>query len=199
MNVPELTGVVLAGGRGRRMGGADKGLVPLCGRPLIAHVLDALAPQVGEVLISANRNHEIYAAYGHRVIGDARAGYAGPLAGIASALRAARTPHVLFVPCDAPGLPADLGRRLVTALAEGGRAAAAHDGVRMQPLFAVLTRDLEPDLQDYLRAGGRAVVEWLARQTVVTVDFSRQAGAFRNLNTPEDLRAFGEPFGGADS
>ncbi|HQU15662.1 MAG: molybdenum cofactor guanylyltransferase [Chromatiales bacterium 21-64-14] len=188
MNARELTGVVLAGGRGQRMGGVDKGLVSLCGRPLIEHVLTALAPQVGEVLISANRNHAAYRRYGCRVVADVWEGYPGPLAGIASALQAAATTHVLCVPCDAPDLPADLGRRLAAALKGGDRAAVVHDGVRRQPLFVLLARDLELDLQRYLGEGGRAARDWLERVAAVPVDFSHQADAFHNLNTLEDLR-----------
>jgi molybdenum cofactor guanylyltransferase len=112
----DITGVILAGGRGSRLGGVDKGLVPLHGRPLIEHVIDALRPQVGALLISANRNRDIYASYGYPVIADVMGDYDGPLAGMLSAMRAAGTAYILTTPCDAPSIPADLARRLAEAL-----------------------------------------------------------------------------------
>jgi molybdopterin-guanine dinucleotide biosynthesis protein A len=185
----DITGVILAGGRGRRVGGADKGLLPLRGRPLIEHVLAALRPQVGELLISANRNLDRYAAYGDRVLADDFPGYPGPLAGMWCALRATHTPYVLSVPCDVPAPPADLAARLGEALVrERSRAAVAVCRGRRQPVFALLHRDLADDLQTYLDGGGREVGAWLTRQSVAPADFSDHAHAFENVNTPDDLR-----------
>ena len=116
----KITGVVLAGGLGRRMGGSDKGLEELRGRPLAAWVVERLAPQVDELLISANRNGGRYAALGHRVLGDRIAGFAGPLAGLHAALEAAAHPLVATVPCDSPFLPGDLISRLLSALTAPG-------------------------------------------------------------------------------
>ena len=143
-----ITGVVLAGGRGRRMGGVDKGLMPLAGRPAVAHVLDRLAPQVDRLLINANRNRAAYAAYGHPVIADRTGDFAGPLAGMAAALAVAETELVLTVPCDTPWLPADLAARLHAARARDAAAiATVADGATTHPVFALLPRGLGPSLE----------------------------------------------------
>lgn len=185
----DITGVILAGGRGRRFGGADKGLLPLHGRPLIEHVIAALRPQVAELLISANRNLERYAAYGCRVLPDTLADHPGPLAGMLSALRAAATPYVLSAPCDVPAPPADLAARLGAALVQAqSQAAVAVCGGQVQPVFALLHRALADDLQEYLAGGGREAGAWLRRQHAANADFSDRPQAFENVNTPEDLR-----------
>ena len=186
----DITGVILAGGRGSRLGGADKGLVPLRGRPLIEHVISILRPQVGRLVISANRNRETYAAYGVPVIADAIGDYHGPLAGILSALRAADTPFVLSAPCDTPAPPSDLAERLIAALArERSQIAVATCGARMQPVFALVHRALAQPLQDYLVGGGREAGEWMRRQNAALADFSDVADAFVNINTPQELLA----------
>jgi molybdenum cofactor guanylyltransferase len=185
-----ITGVILAGGRGSRLGGVDKGLVPLAGRPMIAHVIAALRPQVGDLVINANRNQAEYAALGHRVVPDELAGFPGPLAGFLSALRATATPYVLVVPCDAPLLPDDLGARLFVGLAhDRAEIAAAHDGQRLHPVFALLTRDVEQSLADYLETGERKAETWLKRRRLASVDFSDRLEAFANVNRPEDREA----------
>ncbi|MBI3575217.1 MAG: molybdenum cofactor guanylyltransferase [Gammaproteobacteria bacterium] len=192
----DITGVILAGGRGQRLGGADKGLALLAGRPLVEYAIAALTPQVGDLCISANRNLERYAAYGYRVIPDGVAGYAGPLAGLLSAMDIASTPFVLCVPCDAPAVPADLGARLHAALVrEHAVLAVAHDGVRLQPLFAMLHRALAPTLRAYLEEGGRAAGRFMRTQAAAIVDFSDRAQAFVNVNTPGDLRRLDAPAG----
>ena len=112
----DVTGIVLAGGMGRRMGGVDKGLVPLAGRPLVAHVLERLAPQAGAIIVNANQNRDRYAAYGHPVVADEVGGFAGPLAGLHAGMTAATTPYVVTVPCDSPFLPGDLVARLAAGL-----------------------------------------------------------------------------------
>lgn len=178
-----MTGVVLAGGLAKRMGGVDKGLVEVGGRPMVEHVLAALRPQVSDVLISANRNQARYTAYGHSVIMDAMPGFAGPLAGIASAMAAARTPLLLVVPCDGPRLPTDLGARLHAALSEAGAdIAVVHDGDRLQQLFALIRTRLLTELQAYLDAGGRGVERWYTGQHLAAADFSEVPHAFVNLN-----------------
>jgi len=183
-----ITGVVLAGGRGRRMGGRDKGLVPLAGRPLAAHVLIRLAPQVAAMRINANRHAARYRALGVPVDGDRPPGGLGPLAGMASALACARTERVLVVPCDAPLLPHDLAARLTDALeaADAELAVARLEG-RLQPVFALLKRRLCADLDAALAAGERRVHGWLARHRVAAADFDDQAAALVNINTPEAL------------
>ncbi len=189
----DMTGVILAGGRGQRLGGADKGLALLAGRPLVEYAIEALTPQVGDLFISANRNLERYAAYGYRVTPDGVAGYAGPLAGLLSAMEIASTPFVLCVPCDAPAVPADLAARLHAALVRAhADLAVAHDGTRLQPLFALLRRTLAPTLRTYLEEGGREAGRFMRAQAVATVDFSNQPEAFANINTPQALAAFAQ-------
>ena len=186
----QVTGVILAGGRATRMGGTDKGLVAVNGRPMIAWVLDALRPQVADVLINANRNHDVYGEFGSRVVDDGDSDFRGPLAGIASGMRAARTPWVAVVPCDSPLIHGDLVARLYeAAVASGSRIAAAFDGERLQPVFALLARDLLDDLAGYLDDGERKIDRWYARHGFERVDCSDVAESFANINAPDDKRA----------
>jgi molybdenum cofactor guanylyltransferase len=190
-----VVGLVLAGGRARRMGGQDKGLIPLAGRPLVEHVLERFRPQVDEVVISANRNRDHYARFGHAVIEDLVGDYPGPLAGVLSALHATREPWLAIVPCDSPLLPGDLVERLLrSALRESAELAVVHDGKRLQPMFALLHRSLLTPLQVYLEGGGRKVDAWYAQQRMVTADLSDHPEAFVNLNTPEDHAALERQF-----
>ena len=141
----------MAGGRATRMGGVDKGLVPIHGRPMIAWVIDALRPQVSDVLINANRNHDRYGEFACPVIDDGDSDFRGPLAGMVSAMQAARTPYIAVVPCDSPLIGGELVARLYAAAASSGAPiAAAHDGERLQPVFALLSCDLLDDLAGYL-------------------------------------------------
>lgn len=184
-----VTGLILAGGRGRRFGGADKGLVPLAGRPMVEYVLDALRPQVEAIIVNANRNAERYAVYGHSVVPDTVSGYLGPLAGIASALPHVASEFLVTVPCDAPLLAADLVHRLHdVCLARGADLALASDGRRSQPLFLLLRVAVAPALQDYLQAGGRKVETWLAQMRAITVDCSDVADTFVNINDAGERR-----------
>lgn len=194
----QVTGVVLAGGRGRRMGGEDKGLVAIAGRPMVLQVIERLRPQVGALLISANRNQTRYAEMtGCRVVTDLHPDYAGPLAGMASAMEAADTRFILTSPCDAPLLPRDLGPRLYRALAdEDSELGVAHDGERIQPVFALLERDLLGSMIACLDSGERKIDRWYARHRMAKADFSEAPRSFANVNSPEDRiaieRAFGE-------
>ncbi len=183
-----MTGVVLAGGRATRWDGRDKGLIEVLGRPMIQHVLDALAPQVDQIIISANRNLDAYRSFGWPVVTDASGDFLGPLAGIASGLRAARTGWVATAPCDAPLLVAHCVDRLASACMDAPTidAAVAHDGVRVQPLFAVLRRDLIENLDAFLDAGGRRVDRWYDQQRAQLVDFADSEEGFSNINGPED-------------
>lgn len=183
-----ITGVVLAGGRGRRMGGEDKGLLPYRGQPLVSHALAALGEVAGTRLINANRNLDAYAALGFPVVPDASENFDGPLAGLLSAMRAATTPYVLTVPCDTPLLTGALLQRLIVRLVGTGAAmAVAADGERLHPVVMLAETGLAEDLQAYLDAGERKVEHWIRRQRWVTVDFSDTAGALTNINTPDDL------------
>ncbi len=183
-----LTGVILAGGRAERMGGRDKGLLPLAGEPLIAHGIRCLQPQVAELLISANRNLAIYQQFGCRVISDDDSGFRGPLAGILVALRAAQTRYVLTAPCDSPLLPPDYAQRMWSALER--EQATASVGVSegcWQPVFALLPVTLQDDLTDYLATGAGNAGRWLQRHQPAAVEFPDQPLLFRNVNTPDDL------------
>lgn len=188
MNHSDITGLVLAGGRGRRLGGLDKGLLQVRDRPLIEHVLAQLTPQVGRVLVNANRNGDTYARYGHPVVADADGDYDGPLAGMASGLAAATTEYVLCVPCDAAFLPPDLAQRMRAAIEAGhGRICAVHDGVWLHPVCALIPRALLGDLRRWLAEGHREVAAWLQRHSLATVRYPDWPSEFWSLNTPEDL------------
>jgi molybdopterin-guanine dinucleotide biosynthesis protein A len=181
-----ISGIVLAGGQGRRMGGVDKGLQPLRGKPMVAWVLARLAPQVGEIIINANQNAETYAKFGHRVIADDIAGFAGPLAGLHAGLKAASHPLVVTVPCDSPFLPADLVFRLHSSLKENDLA-VAKTGDQAHPVFALVRRNLLENLENFLLQGGRKIDAWYASLKYVEVRFDDEADAFRNINTREEL------------
>jgi molybdopterin-guanine dinucleotide biosynthesis protein A len=186
----DITGLVLAGGRGRRFHGQDKGLLPYDGQALIATVLGRLQPQVGAVVISANRHLASYQAYGWPVLTDRLADYQGPLAGLARGLEVARTPWLLMVPCDGPRLPDSLARDLAHAAERQGRlVAVAHDGRRAQYGFALIATTLAGDLHDAMHAGERRLGGWLARHEPALADFSATPEAFTNLNSPADLAA----------
>jgi molybdopterin-guanine dinucleotide biosynthesis protein A len=186
----DVTGVILAGGRGTRMGGADKGLVPLAGRPMIERVLEALRPQVGRVLINANRHLEAYAEFGCPVIPDAIEDYPGPLAGMAAGLAAADAERVLFVPCDTPLLPPDLCRRmLAAALTQEAEIAIASDGRRSHPVFALVERSLAASLEAFLAGDERKILRWMNRHRLIEVDFSDCPRRFVNVNTAQELAA----------
>ena len=187
--VDQVTGVILAGGKARRMGGVDKGLIPVNGRPMIAWVIDVLRPQVAELFVNANRNLDDYRALGYPVIDDGDQEFRGPLAGIASGLRAASSVYVAFAPCDSPLVCADLVLRLHAALSsEGTRIAVAHDGERLQPVFALLESALLDDLMRYLDNGGRKIDRWYAEHGYAQADFSDVAESFANINAPEEKR-----------
>ena len=182
-----ITGIVLAGGQGRRMGGVDKGLQPLRGKPMIEWVLERLAPQVGEVIVNANQNIPSYEKYGHRVVRDEIGGFAGPLAGLHAGLKAASHPIVVTVPCDSPFLPSDLVSRLQQSLGEKDLA-VAKTGDQPHPVFALMKRQVRESLEAFLAAGGRKIDAWYAALKVVEVSFDDEADAFRNINTLEELK-----------
>ena len=192
-----VSGVILAGGAARRMGGrgeadcpVDKGLLPLAGQPLAWHVAARLRPQVRELLVSANRHAAEYARLGVPVVADAVPDYAGPLAGLHAALGVAREEWLVSAPCDVPGLPSDLVARLHTACtAAGAQAAVVRTAGRLQPVFCLCHTSLRASLERFLASGERRVRLWLDQVGAVVVDFDTavDAEAFRNINTPEDL------------
>jgi len=191
LNRSEITGIVLAGGQGRRMGSVDKGLVSFAGRPMVAHVLERFTPQVGDIVINANQNVERYRAFGRRVVADAIDGFAGPLAGLHAGLNAAQTPYVVTAPCDSPFLPLDLVARLGAAMArDRSQLAVAKTFAQPHPVFALVLRDVLPHLASFLDGGGRKIDAWYATLAVTEVAFDDEADAFRNINTREELARY---------
>jgi molybdopterin-guanine dinucleotide biosynthesis protein A len=187
-DTPRVTGLILAGGQGRRMGNVDKGLQPLRGRPMVAWVLERLAPQVTEVIVNANQNQAEYARLGCRVVGDEIGGFAGPLAGLQAGLKANVHPFLVTVPCDSPFLPRDLVARLHAALiANHADLAVAKTGDQPHPVFSLVRESLAGHLTKFLEGGGRKIDAWYASLKVVDVPFDDQPDAFSNINTPADL------------
>lgn len=176
------------------MGGVDKGLQRFRGRTLIDLVLERMRPQVMEILINANQNRERYETYGYNVVGDLFSGYAGPLAGLHSALSAASHDLVLTVPCDSPFLPMDLAERLETARrSQSADIAVARTGRQAHPVFCLVQRKLLPHLTSFLDDGGRKIDAWYADLNVVEVAFDDQPEAFTNFNTLEEMLAAERP------
>jgi len=182
----KISGIVLAGGLGRRMGGVDKGLQLLHGKAMIEHVLARLAPQVQDIVINANQNLERYRALGHRVVSDQISGFAGPLAGLHAGLGAVAHPLAVTVPCDSPFLPLDLVSRLMDSIAENDLA-VAKTGDQPHPVFALVKTSVQKNLEAFLAGGGRKIDAWYASLKVVEVLFDDEADAFRNINTLEEL------------
>ncbi|WP_313072798.1 molybdenum cofactor guanylyltransferase MobA [Melaminivora sp.] len=194
----DITALVLAGGRGSRMGGVDKGLQPFLGTPLALHAARRIAPQVAGVMFNANRHLHSYAAWDLPVWPDAQADFAGPLAGFAAGLAHCPTPWLLTLPCDTPLFPPDLATRLAAAAAQAGAPlamAAAPDEAgepRIHAVFCLLRTTLLPDLERFIAAGGRRVQEWTRQHGPAVATFNRpddDARAFANANTLEELRA----------
>ncbi|MHB1290919.1 MAG: molybdenum cofactor guanylyltransferase MobA [Sulfuricella sp.] len=185
----KISAVILAGGRARRMGGADKGLALLKGRPLVAWVLERVAPQVDELFISANRNFDQYRLFGHPVLPDASPDFQGPLAGLLRAMTEAAHPLILSVPCDTPFLPDDLVERLSVALEESGADIAVPVcGGQVHRAVCLCRRSLLPGLENFLVQGGRRVGEWQSMLKSVEAPFDDER-SFLNLNTADELAA----------
>ncbi len=186
--ISSVTGLILAGGKGSRMGGVDKGLQALHGRRLVDHVYERFAPQVGGIIINANQNHEEYKTFGVRVVSDAIGGYAGPLAGLHAGLSVSKRPFLASAPCDSPFLPADLVERLYQRLDESGaELAVAKTGEQPHPVFSLMRRGVLDHLGDFLKNGGRKIDAWYATLNVVEVGFDDEPEAFSNINTREEL------------
>lgn len=182
----DVTAVILAGGKGRRMDGKDKGLVELANRPLIEYVITAIKPQVGSIILNANRNQQQYAVYGYPVITDALDDFQGPLAGFYSAMKNVSSSHIVTLPCDGPLLPGDLVARLITALnADDAEIAVAHDGERMQPVYSLIPVSLMSSLIAFLDSGERKIDLWYKQHRVALADFSDCPETFRNINTAD--------------
>lgn len=186
---PTVTGVILAGGQSRRMGGNDKGLILYKNKALISHVIHNLAPQVEKLIINANRHTAQYQQFDYPVVSDAIEGYVGPLAGMLTAMQHTDSDFILTSPCDCPHITPQLRRRLMESLLlTQSDVAVASDGQRLQPVFSLIRRSLLNNLQQFINDGGRKVDLWLSQQKKVEVDFSDQPQAFINFNRPEDIR-----------
>lgn len=197
MDKNQITGIVLAGGRGSRMGGVDKGLQLFNGQPLVEHALQRLQPQVGTMLINANRNLDVYTSWGTPVLADDLADFAGPLAGFLVGLAHCQTPYLATVPCDTPRYPLDLVARLAVALerenADISMASSPDDTGKLchQPVFCLIKRELLTSLQAFTAAGGRKIGAWAAQHKLVRVPFNLthdDTAAFYNANTSADLQ-----------
>ncbi|WP_426104755.1 molybdenum cofactor guanylyltransferase MobA [Massilia sp. TSP1-1-2] len=194
-----ITGLILAGGRGSRMGTVDKGLQPFRGQAMVAHVMRTLAPQVASIAINANQNLETYATFGAPVWPDDLAGFEGPLAGLETGLRRCRTDLLVSAPCDSPFLPQDLVARLHAAMQDAGADLAlaeteevSGDGttrIQPHPVFALIKASALPQLSAYLAGGGRRMDGWYAGINVARARFA-DAGAFRNINTLRELQQY---------
>lgn len=192
-----ITGLVLAGGRGSRMGGVDKGLQSHLGVPLALHAIRRLSPQVGTVIVSANRHLDTYASFGVPVWPDAMEDHPGPLAGFLAGLEHCRTPYLVTVPCDTPNFPTDLVARLAQGLmAHGAQMAIAatreSEGVQVQPVFCLMASGLKDSLLKFIASGQRSVERWAALHCCATVLFDDEA-AFTNANTAQELQRLQTP------
>ncbi len=192
----DISGLVLAGGRGSRMGGVDKGLQPYAGVPLALHALRRLEPQVAAAMINANRHADRYAAFGVAVWADEPPEFAGPLAGFLAGLAHCRTAWLATVPCDSPRFPLDLVARLAAAVAEQDAeialAATAEAGsIQLQPVFSLLRVELRTSLEQFVAAGQRKIDRWTATHRCAIVVFD-DGDAFANANTAEELRRMQE-------
>lgn len=184
-----ITGVILAGGMGRRMNGADKGLVNLQNQKMISLVIDVLKPNVEQIIINANRNLSEYEAFGEKVVADSLEGYQGPLAGFEAGMAAAKTEWIFTCPCDSPlQSPELLPHMFSTVIANKAEIGVAHDGDRTHPVFSLLRTDLLSSLQNYLGNGDRKIDRWFEQHKLLTVDCKVYASSFININTEEELK-----------
>ena len=181
-----ITAVILAGGQGSRLGGVDKGLISLRQISLVQHVINRIEPQVAKIIISANRNLDVYTNLGYPVYTDEISDFAGPLAGILKALQHCQSEWLLTIPADSPFIADNLARRLIQNIGDN-KIAIAHDGERLQPTFSLIHKSLESSLEDFLQKGERKTRVWMQQQSHTVVDFSDQADAFININTQEEL------------
>lgn len=189
-----VTGVILAGGKGQRMGGQDKGLLEYQQQPLVQHIINRLSTQVDTLVINANRNIDRYQQFGHSVIEDSLSGFHGPLAGMHSVMEACTTEYILTVPCDSPTISSQLRQRMMEVLLiNQADIAVAHDGNRIQPVFCLIACSLKDDLERYLKQGDRKIDLWFKQHKLVEVDFSDQPDSFINFNHPEDIIKLPQP------
>jgi len=190
MATDNITAIILAGGQARRMGGQDKGLIQLAQKPMIEYVLNAIEPQVGTIIINANRNQAIYEKYGFPVVADQIGGYCGPLAGMASGLQISKTPFIVTAPCDSPLIPDNLVHKLYSTLQqENADICTAYANERLQPVFTLMKTKLLSSMLDFLNNGERKIDRWFEKHHLAIADFSDQAETFININSEEELVA----------
>ena len=183
----DITAVILAGGLGRRMGGQDKGLLEFDGRLMIEILIEALQYQQLDIVINANRNQSKYEVYGYPVICDDLEGFQGPLAGFASAMAIVKSSYILTLPCDSPQIANHFAERFIdTHNREQAPICVAHDGERLQPVYALLDTGLLDNLKQFLHSGERKIDRWYSQHGYARVDFSAETAMFENMNTPED-------------
>lgn len=180
-----VTAVILAGGQSRRMGGEDKGLKIVAGKPLVEHVIERLSPQINNILISANRHIDAYQKLGYQVISDEIGDNWGPLAGIYSAMIHTTSPYLLSVPCDTPLLPNDLVSRMNQEIS-AAEVCIASDGERLQPVIALIATGLKDQLRESLMAGDRKVEAWMLARQHAIAKYS-DTTVFLNANSSEDI------------
>lgn len=189
----KITAVILAGGQGRRMGHRDKGLIELNGKPLIEHVIDKIAPQVGQIAINSP-DHKAYEQYGYPTFGDVLSGGLGPLAGLHSALSHCNSELILVLPCDTPLIPDDLVERMVRQLdEEGAELCSVSDGERVHAVFILARSTIKQRLEGYLQQGKRRVQEWLKSEQAAIAIFTECPLSFININTQEELSNLEQP------
>ncbi len=186
----DIGAVILAGGLARRMGGQDKGLVMLGDKPMVHWALDTVADLTSDIAINANRNHKTYEAFGKPVIGDLHEGHLGPLAGLYAAMQTLTNQHIFMCPCDSPFLQRSLLSKLQQAVQSSqADICVAHDGERLQPVFAMVSSELSASLNDFLNSGQRKIDKWYSHHNMLSVDCSDCQDSFRNINTEEERQA----------
>ena len=185
--IQNITAVILAGGKGSRLSGLDKGLLELNQTPLVQHIIERIQPQVSDIIISANRNLEAYSKLGFSVYKDEMEDFAGPLAGILKALQQCQNEWLLAIPADSPFVSRELALRLSQNI-KNNKIAIPHDGKYLQPTFALIHKNLAASLQDFLQLGERKARIWMQQQEHTVIDFSDQANTFININTEDELK-----------
>lgn len=189
-----VTVVILAGGKGRRMGGQDKGLVNFNNLSLIKHVIDGISLQTDKIIISANRNLKEYASFGYPVVTDKLNDFQGPLAGFLACMPSVKTDFILTLPCDGPVIREDYLQKMVDGLNSSSSAelAIASDGSRMQPVYALIPLKLKQSLGNYLNEGGRKIDLWYQQHIYTLVNFETESQFFTNINSVQDLDNFSQ-------
>ncbi|MBT7044864.1 MAG: molybdenum cofactor guanylyltransferase [Gammaproteobacteria bacterium] len=191
LQIEDITVVILAGGKGRRMGGQDKGLVNYKNSSLVKHVIDAISQQSDKIIINANRNLDEYSAFGYPVVEDTLNDFQGPLAGFLAAMSNVSTDYILTMPCDGPVIIDDYVNKMKQGLNESTAVLAiASDGTRMQPVYALIPLKLADSLQQFLLTGERKIDLWYQQQDFTLVEFEAESEFFTNINTPQDLKKY---------